>query len=185
MTGSSPSARRFVADEVALAIQHLRLVSGGFNTLVRIDNRATEVNAPYQFDAARGLVHRRGCRAIPPNAPLFALTSVSRDDLRHACNRCQPVPEPSDNKAADRTDMLFGLVSLVDQFADVLKERGKDYRLTTDGQHLDTQLGEVYRTLGVREKEILDVVLTTLDQVAARLRALNGSLNQNGTKGNE
>jgi hypothetical protein len=187
MTQAQPMAPRSVADEVALAVQGLRrAAAGGFDALVRIDNRTAEANAPFQFDAARGLLHRRGCRAIPPNAPLFGLTSIGGDVLSRVCRRCKPVPEASqDTKATDRADMLFGLVSLVDQFAGVLKERGKDYRQTAEGQHLGTQLGAVYQSLGAREKDVLDVVLTTLDQVVTRLRALDGALNQNGTKGND
>jgi hypothetical protein len=179
-------AGRSVADDVALAIQGLRAAGRGFDALVRIDNRAAEAKSPFQFDAGRGLVHRRGCHAIPPNAPLFGLTSLSRDGLSRACKRCKPVPEPPpDTQAADRTDVLFGLVSLVDQFAGVLKERGKDYRQTPDGQNLGMQLKGLYQTLGVREKALLDVVLGTLDQLAARLRALDGALNPNGTKGKD
>lgn len=181
------SPLRPVSDQIAVALQGLRHVAhGSFDALVRIDNRAAERNAPFQFDAVTGLVHRRGCRAIPPSAPLFGLASVSRDQLSRACKRCKPMPEPPpDTKVADRSNMLFGLVSLVDQFAGVLKERGKDYRLTPDGQHLGTQIDEVYRTLGVREKEILDTVLTTLDKLAAGLRAVDGALNQNGTEGKD
>ena len=184
--GATARTQKSVADEVALAVQGLRLASDGESrALLRIDNRAAEANAPFQFDAAGGLLHRRGCRAIRAHAPVFGLTNPSPEDLSRACKRCNPVPEPPDPKSHDRVDVLFGLVSLVDQFSGVLKERGKDYRQTAEGQRLDTQLGEVYRDLGAREKEILDAVLGTLDQIVARLRALDGTLNPNGRKGKD
>ncbi len=176
-----------VVDQVALAIQTLRASTPGhFDALVRIDNRADEAIAPFQFDAARGMLHRKGCRAIPVNAPLLGLAEADPDYMIYACKRCKPVPETSpETKAADRADVMFGLVSLVDQFAGVLKERGRDYRQTADGQHLGAQLQDVYQALGAREKEIVDVVIGALDQVAARLRSLDGGLKQTAAKGED
>jgi len=184
--GASDSARP-VGDQVALAIQSLRSgMVGGFDTLVRIDNREAEADAQFQFDAAGGILHRWGCRAIPPKAPLLGLASASPDQLTYACERCKPVPEPQpETRSADRSDVLFGLASLVDQFAGVLKERGKDYRRSSDGQRLEAQMKETYQTLGSREKEIIDVLLSTLEQAAARLRNLDVELRQTGTKGGE
>ena len=174
-------------DEVALAVQTLRHAGRiGFDVLVRIDNTAEAGGAPYQFDAARGTLHRRGCRAIPDGAPLYARWHLGRDDLTVACKRCKPLPDetkPSD--PTDRADLLLGLLSLVSQFSGVLKERGKDYQKTDEGQALITQLGAIYRDLGRREKDILDAMLGTLDTVAERLRALDRSLNKNGVDGKE
>ena len=91
--------------------------------------------------------------------------------------------KPSD--PTDRADLLLGLLSLVSQFSGVLKERGKDYQKTDEGQALITQLGAIYRDLGRREKDILDAMLGTLDTVVERLRALDRSLNKNGVDGKE
>ena len=90
---------------------------------------------------------------------------------------------PSD--PTERADLLLGLLSLVSQFSGVLKERGKDYQKTDEGQALTAQLGAIYRNLGRREKDMLDAMLGTLDTVVERLRALERSLNRNGVDGKE
>ena len=182
---SSNDPPRPLLDQAALAVQALRQAGRlGFDVLVRIDNTAETAAAPYQFDAARGTLHRRGCRAIPDGAPLYGRWHLSRDDLTVACKRCKPLPDetkPSD--PTDRADLLMGLLSLVSQFSGVLKERGKDYQKTDEGQALTEQLGAIYRNLGRREKDVLDSALGTLDTVIERLRALDRSLNQNGADG--
>ena len=172
-------------DQAALAVQTLRRANRA-DVLVRIDNTFETAKAPYQFDAARGILHRRECRAIPGDAPLYGLWHLSRDDLKHACKRCTPVPDqPHKDETTDRIDLLFGLMSLVDQFGGVLKERGKDYQHTDEGRRLSDRLGTLYRALGQREKEVLDAMLTTLDAVVVQLRALDRSLNRKDTDGSD
>jgi len=184
---SSNESARPLLDQAALAVQALRDGSRpGLDVLVRIDNTAEADAAPYQFDANAGKLHRRSCRAIPDSAPLYGRWHLSRDDLIHACQRCKPLPdEPNTSEQTDRADLLFGLFSLVDQFSGVLKQRGKDYQKTDEGRALTAQLGAVYRGLGRREKEVLDTVLGMLDGGIERLRALDRSLNSNGTEGRE
>jgi hypothetical protein len=184
---SSNDPPRPLLDQAALAVQALRDgTRPDADVLVRIDNTAETEAAPYQFDANTGKLHRRGCRAIPDAAPLYARWHLTRDDLTHACKRCKPLPdEPHTSEPTDRADLLFGLFSLVDQFSGVLKQRGKDYQKTDEGQALSAQLGSIYRGLGRREKEMLDTVLGTLDALVERLRALDRSLNSNGADGRE
>jgi len=184
---STSESARPLLDQAALAVQALHRAGRlGSDVLVRIDNTEETAAAPYQFDAARGTLHRRGCRAIPDGAPLYARWHLTRDDLKHACKRCKPLPDEQHNtEPTDRADLLFGLVSLVDQFGGVLKERGKDFRKTEEGQQLSAQLGAIYRNLGRREKDVLDTVLSTLDAVIERLRALDRSLNRNGADGRD
>src|SRR5258708_35453076 len=158
---SSNDAPGSLLDKAALALQALRgerrAVS---NLLVRIDNTMEAAAAPYQFDAASGRLHRQGCRAIPESAPLYGLWHLTRDDLKHACKWCRPLPEePHNDDAKDRADLLFGLVSLVDQFGRVLKERGRDFQNTEEGRQLSSQIGALYEGLGRREQEVLDTVL--------------------------
>jgi hypothetical protein len=186
-SSASDASARPVADRIALAIQSLRVAAPHrFDALVRIDNRAVEADARFQFDIRHGMLHRRGCHAIPPNVPLLGLASTGPEYLIAACKRCKPVPEPPpDTRSTDRANVMFGLVSLVDQFAGVLRERGKDYRQTPDGQRLGTQLKEIYSGLGAREKEIVDVVINTLDQVAARLRSMDSDLKNPTPNGGE
>lgn len=179
---SSSEQPRPLFDQAALALQALR--SGGrlgADVLLRIDNSAEAAAAPYQFDAAAGRLHRRSCAAIPDGAPLYALWHLNRDHLTVACERCKPLSdETKPSETTDRADLLLGLVSLVSQFSGVLKERGRDYQKTAEGEALTAQLGAIYRTLGRREKDTLDAMLTALDTVVERLRALDRSLKPNG-----
>jgi len=184
---SSNDPTRPLLDQAALVVQTLHGAGRlGSDVLVRIDNSAEAAAAPYQFDAATGRLHRQGCRAIPDGAPLYGRWHLSRDELTVACKRCKPLPDetkPSD--PTDRADLLFGVLSLVSQFSGVLKERGKDYQKTEEGQALNAQLGVIYRDLGRREKDIVDTALSTLDILVERLRALDRSLNKNGQDGGE
>jgi hypothetical protein len=184
---SSSDPRRPLLDQAALALQALRGVGRRrADILLRIDNSAEAAAAPYQFDAAAGLLHRRGCQAIPEGAPLYGRWHLVRDDLTVACKRCRPLPDDTKpSEPTDRADLLLGVLSLVSQFSGVLKERGKDYQNTDEGQALTAQLGAIYRDLGRREKDVLDAVLGTLDAVIERLRTLDRSLNTKDTDGRE
>lgn len=121
---SSNEAHRPVLDQAALALQALAgRGRSGADILLRVDNSAEAAEAPYQFDAAAGRLHRRGCRAIPEGAPLYALWHLGHDDLSVACKRCKPLPDDTKpSEPTDRAELLFGLVSLVSQFSGVNAE---------------------------------------------------------------
>ena len=107
---STSDQNRPLLDQAALALQALR-GAGRRRTdvLLRIDNTAEAAAAPYQFDAAAGLLHRRGCRAIPEGAPLYGRWHLGRDDLTVACKRCKPLPdETKPSEPTDRADLLLG-----------------------------------------------------------------------------
>ena len=175
-----------VFEQAALSLQALRGKRLRSDILLRIDNTAEAASAPYQFDAAAGRLHRRGCRAIPDGAPLYGRWHLGRRDLTFACKRCRPLPDDTKPTPPDeRAELLLGVLSLVSQFSGVLKERGRDYRKTDEGQALTAQLGTLYRNLGRREKEMVDTMLATLDSLIERLRALDRSLNSNGADGKE
>jgi len=178
---SSSEHPRPLLDEAALALQSLRGAAHRHNdVLLRIDNTAEAAAAPYQFDVAAGRLHRRGCRAIRPGTSLYGRWHLGRGDLIFACKRCNPMPENAKpSEPTERTDLLLGLLSLVSQFSGVLKERGRDYQQTDEGQVLTAQLGKIYRDLGRREKDLLDTALATLEAVTARLRAADQSLKTN------
>ena len=168
-------------DWAALSLQRLRPRDPGraARPLLRIDNRAEAVSAPFQFDVVSGTLHRNGCRAIPASArtALYALWRIGPEEQQRACPWCRPVPtEQHQDVPAERTALLFGLVSVIDQFAGVLKERGRDFQRSPAGQQLSVQLDQLYRTLGQREKALLDTVLTTLDQLVERLRKADEEL---------
>jgi hypothetical protein len=184
---STSDQTRPLLDQAALALQALRGVGGPpSDVLLRIDNTTEAAAAPYQFDAAAGRLHRRGCRAIPEGAPLYGRWHLSRDDLTVACKRCRPLPdETKPSEPPDRADLLLGVLSLLSQFSGVLKERGKDYQKTDEGLALTAQLGAIYRNLGRREKDMLDAMLSTLDGLIERLRTRDRSLHKNGADGKE
>ena len=143
-------------DQAALAVQDLRSRGrlGGPDFLLRIDNRAEAAEAPFQFDAANGIVHRRGCGAVPAGArsALYGFWKIGPDDQQLACKRCRPVPDDHQEvEETDRTDLLYGLISVVDQFAGVLKERGKDYQRTSTGQIRAVWIGSARMILPIRE----------------------------------
>lgn len=92
-------SRAALVDTVGLRIQELH-ASGklpGDQPLLRIDNRERAREAPFQFDAARGQLHRTGCRAIPPgsNSALYGVWEVKAEDPVLGCSRCNPIAEPA------------------------------------------------------------------------------------------
>lgn len=92
-------SRAALVDTVGLRIQELH-ASGklpGDQPLLRIDNRERAREAPFQFDAARGQLHRTGCRAIPPgsNSALYGVWEVKAEDPVLGCSRCNPIAAPS------------------------------------------------------------------------------------------
>ena len=53
------------------------------------------------------------------------------------------------------TDLLYGVLSIVDQFGGVLRERGQEYRNSRAGKQLGAQIANMYRGVNEREKTIL------------------------------
>lgn len=64
---NKPSPGGSIGDFVALKIQELYKESkiDVREALLKIDNREEAAQAPFQFDPAAGLLHRRDCKAIP------------------------------------------------------------------------------------------------------------------------
>lgn len=80
--------------------------------------------------------------------------------------------------------MLYGFLSIIDQFGGVLRERGREYRRSRQGQRLEQDLGGVFNGFGSREKNTLDVVLSSLESVIEKVRELDEKLNEpNGAAG--
>jgi hypothetical protein len=86
--------------------------------------------------------------------------------------------EPDDKKDDPEypTDLLFGVLSLVNQFGSVLRERGQEYRNSQVGKLLNSQIGNMYRGINERERTILNVVLSSLDELASTIRNLDEDL---------
>jgi len=203
-----PLSRTTVVDAVGLGIQDLH-ASGqlaGDQPLLRIDNRERARNAPFQFDAAKGRLHRTGCRAIPGDSEsaLYGLWEIKPEDQGLECPRCRPVearadapsrPEPeaaaegkadakTDAKAAgsllrdDQTvDLLYGFLSVVSQFGGVLRERGQEYRRSRLGAVLGARVEKIYAEVNDGERRVLDALTASLGTLAVTLREIEGGIN--------
>jgi hypothetical protein len=95
MSEASPIPRATLVDAIGLQIQDLH-ASGrlsGEQPLLRIDNREQARQAPFQFDAASGLLHRADCKAIPAGSrsALYGVWEVGAEDPALACPRCEPL----------------------------------------------------------------------------------------------
>ncbi|MGZ6013213.1 MAG: hypothetical protein ACXWK0_15325, partial [Caulobacteraceae bacterium] len=95
MSEASPISRATLIDAIGLQIQDLH-AAGRLNDeqpLLRIDNREQARQAPFQFDAAGGLLHRADCKAIPAGSrsALYGVWEVGTEDPRLACPRCEPL----------------------------------------------------------------------------------------------
>lgn len=189
MNSEGLGASRDLGDVLALKIQewHAAAKLKGDQPLLRIDNREEVAEAPFQFDAAAGRLHRRGCRALgaASRRPVYGVWQVGTHEWKLACGRCKPVAE--EQKREDRSaaaDLLFGFVSIIAQFGGVLRERGREYRQSSPGRALNQQIETLYQGLGRRERDIVDTVLVSLDGLVTRIRELDRGLNgMNGTSG--
>jgi hypothetical protein len=95
MSDASPIPRATLIDAIGLQIQNLHAAGklNGDQPLLRIDNREQAGQAPFQFDAAGGLLHRTGCKAIPAasHSALYGVWEAGAEDPALACPRCEPL----------------------------------------------------------------------------------------------
>ncbi|WP_421994961.1 hypothetical protein [Reyranella sp.] len=227
MSEGIPTSRTTLVDAVGLRIQELH-ASGklaGNQPLLRIDNSERARQAPFQFDAARGQLHRTGCRAIPSGSrsALYAVWEVNAESQAVACPRCRPMdgkaapakpeakPPPesgphrdakhAEEVRADRAaqaegrpaearpgtangrpqddqtvDMLYGVLALFSQFGGVLRERGQEYRRSGAGAALGGRIEKIYAEVNENERNVLDVLTSSLGTLAAALRDIEGGL---------
>jgi hypothetical protein len=180
------AAAATLGDILALKIQGLRCHQEEPRPLLRIDNRAEAADAPFQFDTVAARLHRKGCRAIPSSSQtaLYGLWQIPPQARQFACAVCRPqADEVGDMAREGAGDYIFGLLSVLDQFGGVIRERGKEFRESEEGQQLKAGLDGVYSNLEDRERATLSVVLNSLDGLLATLTDLHQSLDAgpNGT----
>lgn len=189
MNSGEPGRLGDLGDLFALKIQEWHTASKlkGDQPLLRIDNREEASEAPFQFDAASGRLHRRGCRmlAAPSRPPVYGVWQVGTHEWKLACGRCKPVAEDENaQNGSGAADILFGFVSIIAQFGGVLRERGREYRQSSPGQLLNQQIETIYQGLGGHERDIVDTVLVSLDRLVTGIREIDRGLNgMNGTNG--
>lgn len=181
---SSSGADDALIDLVARSLQSLRGRADADRPLLRIDNLDDAARAPYQFDAASGRLHRRGCRAIPARSglALYGVWRIGPEERKLACTRCKPAPmDKEPDKRNDAADMLFGLISLIDQFGSVLRERGQEYRKSEDGRALSDRFEGIFARLDQREQDFLSTLLNSMDGLIRTVRDIDNRLsNSNG-----
>jgi hypothetical protein len=172
-------------DFAALELQ--RLVGSGLidpeQALLRIDYRREAKNAPFQFDMVNGRLHRSGCPSIPAAcaAALYAVWDPGVDLETVACSECRPSASEAQTMSQDKTlDVLYGFISLVDQFSSVLKERGKEYRTSAKGQKLEEDLNGMFATLDQTQREALRVTLDSLDGLVKAIESAKQASSLNG-----
>jgi len=179
-----------LGDYLALKLQELRSQQSEQRSLLRIDNRAQTAQAPFQFDAAEARLHRKGCAAIPRNSrtALYGLWQIPPHAFELTCPVCRPeANEVSEVAGEGASDYIYGVLSVLDQFGGVIRERGREFRESEEGQQLKAGLERVYQGLEDRERATLKVVLTSLDGLLATLKDIDESLdatpNGNGAPG--
>ncbi|HSF08479.1 MAG TPA: hypothetical protein VLA60_03635, partial [Nitrospirales bacterium] len=69
-------------------------------------------------------------------------------------------------------------ISILDQFGTVLRERGKEYRTSSDGQELERKLEDLYQNLDRQQKDTIEVMLHSMDQMVKFLREADRNLSQ-------
>jgi hypothetical protein len=158
----------YPVDSIALALQTFasRRKKEQDMPLVRLENRKESAKAPFQFDPDTGLLHKTGCASIKEDSKsaLYAIGSISKDDERFACPRCSPMTD--DNKkepSLDPTDVLYGLLSIVDQFGTILHERGREFRETDRGRHAEKTLSGLMGNLDEQHKKSVTTIVRGMD----------------------
>jgi hypothetical protein len=166
-----------VLDRAAIMLQRLRSQGrlADDQPLIRLDYRHQAQGAPFRFDSTRGILHRRDCGAIPADArsAIYAVWQVTDDDRSHTCRKCRPAPAADGRQRLTTTDLVFGLLSIVDQFGTILFERGKEFRQSSRGRELEQSLSGMFEDLDKANRQGLDFISATLDEIVRSINEYN------------
>ncbi len=175
-----------IGDVCALEIQELHAAGKlpGDQPLLRIDYRTEMAQAPFQFDMVNSRLHRSDCTHIPRNSKsaIYAVWRIGDEDNNVACERCRPVLERGDlvSKEDNALDIMYGVLSIVDQFVSVLRERGKEYRTSKHGRALIRTLESVLSEWDHKQQEVLNVTVSVLDSVLKIVHDYDASVQRQG-----
>ena len=141
MNNPMPTSRAALVDRVGLGIQDLH-ASGklaGDQPLLRIDNRERAREAPFQFDAAKGRLHRTGCQAIPADSgsALYGMWEIKAEDPALGCPRCNPMEAQAPPDAGARPEAEAAAETRASAQADPKPAEG----LARDDQTVDLLFG--------------------------------------------
>jgi small nuclear ribonucleoprotein (snRNP)-like protein len=174
-----------LGDEIALRLQQLRKQGkiDDDQPLLRIEFQREAAEAPFQFDAVSGKIHRNGCKSIPRHArsALYGVWHLPPEAAAYACSRCRPAEQAAETTENDRVShTLFGVLSVLDQFGSVLVERGRDYRHSERGRQLEKTMRQLVKDLDQKQRETLDGVLHSFDALLNVVNDYNHTLSGNG-----
>jgi hypothetical protein len=181
---SKASARKQAAlpDSLAMEIQKLRRWSKDDQPLLRIDYREEAKAAPYQLDVARVRIHRNGCRLIPRSSrtSLYGMWQIGPEELKLACQQCRPVANKRSNTDDSYAmDLVYGMLSVIDQFGGVLRERGRQYRRIRGGRR-PVRGGNGVRQSddGAPKEDAMRTAVLMLDRLLRAVRNVDRSLHK-------
>ena len=172
-----------IGDTIALKLQTLRQEGkiDDEQPLLRIDYRKEAAQAPFQFDIKNAKLHRTMCTSIPQGAQrtLYAVWRLGAKDLELACEKCRPAPIEEEHMKKDvLSDVVFGLLSVVDQFGSVLTERGKEYRNSKRGQRVSKTVEVLSSGLDQKQREALNVTISSLEDLLKIIHGYDERLQQ-------
>lgn len=164
---------------LAIAIQHYHAEGriNGDQPLIRIDYQDEAAKAPFQFDPVRGRIHRTQCQSIPSDArsALFGRWSMDEQEVVLACRYCRPRPSDQSlrRERTDAVEVLYGVISIFEQFSTFLRERGREFRNSDEGKQIEKQVEAFYARLDAQQQRTLDVIMLSLDQMLEAVRESN------------
>ena len=178
-----------LGDQLAIEIQNLHQ-EGRIDSepgLLKIDYRDQAAEAPFCLDMVNGTLHRTGCPKIPEasSSALYAVWNAGPGAQAVSCSSCRPTPPEGKGMSDDRgSDIVYGLVSILDQFGSVLRERGREYRNSTRGRQMSREFDQLISTLDQTQHEALKLTLSSLDGLIDVIAQIGGSLNHQPKRDN-
>jgi hypothetical protein len=152
-----------LADTLALRAQELRsrgLVSETA-TLLSLDYASQRAKAPYLFDMADGILHRKHCAAAlnGSTSTLYAVWELREGDQKLACPVCSPHSgESALIDTGSASDTFLGIISSVDQFRSIFRERGRESRISHAQVAKKQKLASRLKLLGADMRRLLGKV---------------------------
>ena len=177
-----------LADALALELQSLcqRHRIDAEPGLLRIDFRRQAARAPFQFDMVNGKLHRADCPGIPldSRSALYAVWSPKPGSEDRFCTICRPSAGQGTYMAKNMaSDLMYGLLSILDQFGSVIGERGKEYRESERGRELAQQMDKIFAKLDETQQQAVSLALASLDGLIQLTQMYNASFAQGNGSG--
>lgn len=174
-----------IGDAIAVKLQALRTEGKIDNEqpLLKLDYRDEGAKAPFQYDVATATVHRTGCSAIPDASQyaIYAMWELSEKESGLACRKCRPeLRKNSDMKKDITSDIMYGFLSILDQFGSVLAERGKEYRNSIGGKQVSKSIDNILSELDNQQREGIKFALSSVDSLLKLVHGYNSALQGNG-----